>query len=97
MHALGIVHSSSLDVGVMSPQAAYKSGVEVVEVTRMVEGYPHGIYSIFGSYDVLAHMIQHLLTSAKVEFGLIPKQNWYQPDWIGENKAPRESGEDGRE
>ncbi|TFK38577.1 glycosyltransferase family 15 protein [Crucibulum laeve] len=28
-----------------------------------------------------------VLTSAKVEFGLIPKEHWFQPDWIDEEKA----------
>ncbi|KAJ3556164.1 hypothetical protein NP233_g12040 [Leucocoprinus birnbaumii] len=28
-----------------------------------------------------------VLTSAKVEFGLIPPDHWYQPDWIDEVKA----------
>lgn len=27
------------------------------------------------------------LTDANVEFGLIPKDHWYQPDWIDEEKA----------
>lgn len=27
------------------------------------------------------------LTDAPVEFGLIPKEHWYQPDWIDEEKA----------
>ncbi|XP_006456474.1 hypothetical protein AGABI2DRAFT_211452 [Agaricus bisporus var. bisporus H97] len=28
-----------------------------------------------------------VLTSAKVEFGLIPRDHWYQPDWIDEERA----------
>ncbi|KAF5348300.1 hypothetical protein D9756_010537 [Leucocoprinus leucothites] len=28
-----------------------------------------------------------VLTNAKVEFGLIPPEHWYQPDWIDEAKA----------
>jgi len=28
-----------------------------------------------------------VLTPAKVEFGLIPREHWYQPDWIDEEKA----------
>jgi len=27
------------------------------------------------------------LTDATVEFGVIPHDNWYQPDWIDEEKA----------
>lgn len=27
------------------------------------------------------------LTDAPVEFGLIPRDHWYQPDWIDEEKA----------
>jgi Glycolipid 2-alpha-mannosyltransferase len=27
------------------------------------------------------------LTDAKVEFGLIPREDWFQPDWIDEVKA----------
>ena len=27
------------------------------------------------------------LTDASVEFGLIPNDHWYQPDWIDEDKA----------
>ncbi|OBZ75120.1 Glycolipid 2-alpha-mannosyltransferase 2 [Grifola frondosa] len=27
------------------------------------------------------------LTDAKVEFGLIPKEDWYQPNWIDEDRA----------
>jgi alpha 1,2-mannosyltransferase len=27
------------------------------------------------------------LTDSSVEFGLIPKDHWYQPDWIDEKKA----------
>ncbi|KAF9032408.1 glycosyltransferase family 15 protein [Panaeolus papilionaceus] len=28
-----------------------------------------------------------VLSSAKMEFGLIPKEHWFQPDWIDEKKA----------
>jgi alpha 1,2-mannosyltransferase len=28
-----------------------------------------------------------VLTDAKMEFGLIPKNHWFQPDWIDEEKA----------
>jgi alpha 1,2-mannosyltransferase len=27
------------------------------------------------------------LTNLIVEFGIIPRDHWYQPDWIDENKA----------
>ena len=27
------------------------------------------------------------LTDAKIEFGLIPKEHWFQPDWIDEERA----------
>lgn len=27
------------------------------------------------------------LTDAPVSYGLIPKSDWYQPDWIEEDKA----------
>lgn len=29
------------------------------------------------------------LTDAKIEFGLIPKEDWFQPDWIDEEKAKK--------
>lgn len=29
------------------------------------------------------------LTDAPVSFGLIPADNWYQPDWIDEEKATK--------
>jgi len=28
-----------------------------------------------------------VITSSQVEFGVIPHDHWYQPDWIDENKA----------
>lgn len=28
-----------------------------------------------------------VLTAAKMEFGLIPREHWFQPDWIDEDKA----------
>ena len=28
-----------------------------------------------------------VLTRAKIEFGQIPHDNWFQPSWIDENKA----------
>ena len=27
------------------------------------------------------------ITGAQVSYGLIPKADWYQPDWIDEDKA----------
>ena len=27
------------------------------------------------------------LTDAEVKFGLIPREHWFQPDWIDEDKA----------
>lgn len=27
------------------------------------------------------------MTTAPVSYGLIPKDDWYQPDWIDEEKA----------
>ena len=27
------------------------------------------------------------ITDAPVSYGLIPKDDWFQPDWIDENKA----------
>jgi hypothetical protein len=33
------------------------------------------------------HRRVSVLTSGKVEFGLIPHDHWYQPDWIDEAKA----------
>lgn len=27
------------------------------------------------------------MTPAKIEFGVIPREHWYQPDWIDEDKA----------
>lgn len=29
------------------------------------------------------------LTDAKVEFGKIPREHWFQPDWIDEEKATK--------
>lgn len=37
-------------------------------------------------YDSLTRRIS-VLTTAKVEFGVIPREHWYQPDWIDEKKA----------
>lgn len=31
-----------------------------------------------------------VLSKAKMEFGVIPKEHWYQPDWIDEEKATKE-------
>ena len=28
-----------------------------------------------------------IVTKSTVEFGVIPKDHWYQPDWIDEQKA----------
>jgi alpha 1,2-mannosyltransferase len=28
-----------------------------------------------------------VLTDAPMSFGIIPKEHWYQPDWIDEEKA----------
>jgi alpha 1,2-mannosyltransferase len=30
-----------------------------------------------------------VLTPSQVEFGLIPREHWYQPDWIDEDKATK--------
>lgn len=30
-----------------------------------------------------------VLTSAQIEFGVIPHDHWYQPDWIDEDKATK--------
>jgi alpha 1,2-mannosyltransferase len=30
------------------------------------------------------------LTPSRVEFGVIPKEHWYQPDWIDKDKAQKE-------
>ena len=30
-----------------------------------------------------------MLTDAPVSFGLIPKEHWFQPDWIDEDRATR--------
>jgi len=30
-----------------------------------------------------------VLTPAQVEFGLIPHDHWFQPDWIDEDKATK--------
>lgn len=28
-----------------------------------------------------------MITSSKMEFGLIPREHWFQPDWIDEERA----------
>ena len=33
------------------------------------------------------------MTDAPVEYGLVPREHWFQPDWIDEDKASR-SGDD---
>lgn len=33
------------------------------------------------------HSRVQTLTDAQIEFGLIPKEHWYQPDWIDEERA----------
>jgi len=30
-----------------------------------------------------------MVTYSKVEFGVIPHDHWYQPDWIDEDKASK--------
>ena len=30
-----------------------------------------------------------MLTPSKVEFGLIPHDHWFQPDWIDEDRATK--------
>lgn len=30
-----------------------------------------------------------MVTYSKVEFGVIPPDHWYQPDWIDEDKASK--------
>lgn len=30
-----------------------------------------------------------VLTPSLVEFGVIPKEHWYQPDWIDEDRAKK--------
>jgi len=30
-----------------------------------------------------------MVTSSKVEFGVIPHNHWFQPDWIDEDKASK--------
>jgi hypothetical protein len=30
-----------------------------------------------------------MVTYSKVEFGVIPRDHWYQPDWIDEDKASK--------
>jgi alpha 1,2-mannosyltransferase len=31
-----------------------------------------------------------VLTDSQVEFGLIPREHWFQPDWIDEERATAE-------
>jgi alpha 1,2-mannosyltransferase len=35
----------------------------------------------------MRHSRISVLTPAKVEFGVISPEHWYQPDWIDEDKA----------
>jgi alpha 1,2-mannosyltransferase len=30
-----------------------------------------------------------MMTYSNVEFGVIPRDHWYQPDWIDEDKASK--------
>lgn len=50
-----------------------------------------GAYPVYPDHSVtVAYLFNSrvlLETSAAVEFGLIPKEHWVQPDWIDEEKA----------
>jgi len=39
--------------------------------------------------DVLISRRVSVLTDSPVEFGVIPKSHWFQPDWIDEQKASK--------
>lgn len=48
-------------------------------------GYISPIKLIVPDFDRRVSMV----TYSKVEFGLIPHDHWYQPDWIDEDKASK--------
>ena len=44
-----------------------------------------GLHSLLVSLSASRRVTE--LTDAEVHFGLIPKEDWFQPDWIDEQKA----------
>ncbi|KAL0568552.1 hypothetical protein V5O48_013431 [Marasmius crinis-equi] len=51
-----------------------------------VHQYPYVILNEEPFTDVFKERVSNVITSS-VEYGLIPKEHWYQPDWIDEKKA----------
>ncbi|KAH8801849.1 glycosyltransferase family 15 protein [Flagelloscypha sp. PMI_526] len=62
---------------------------EVEDKFNRVYNYPYVFLNEEPFSDEFKERIS-VLTSAKVEFGLVPKEHWYQPDWIDEANAARE-------
>ncbi|KAF9448417.1 glycosyltransferase family 15 protein [Macrolepiota fuliginosa MF-IS2] len=50
--------------------------------------YPYVLLNEVAFTDDFKNRIK-VLTAAKVEFGLIPHDHWYQPDWIDEDHATK--------
>ncbi|KAG7085494.1 hypothetical protein E1B28_003057 [Marasmius oreades] len=51
-----------------------------------VHRYPYVILNEVPFTDEFKKRVSNVITSS-VEFGLIPKEHWFQPDWIDEEKA----------
>lgn len=49
-------------------------------------------WSFSSSLTLYCRMILEI-TSSKVEFGLVPHDHWFQPDWIDEKKAAESRGQ----
>ncbi|KAJ7858352.1 glycosyltransferase family 15 protein [Mycena olivaceomarginata] len=52
-------------------------------------GYPYVFLNEEEFSDHFKRRIRNL-TPSRVEFGVIPKEHWYQPDWIDKDKAQKE-------
>lgn len=53
--------------------------------TEEFKRYQNFSAQISGTYEVYRRV--SVLTDAPIHFGQIPKEHWFQPDWIDENKA----------
>ncbi|KAF9026459.1 alpha-1,2-mannosyltransferase [Hymenopellis radicata] len=51
-------------------------------------GYPYVVLNEVEFTEEFKERVS-VLTSAKMEFGVIPPEHWYQPDWIDEDRAAK--------